>query len=158
MDFRQRRLKWLMRLGTRSTVPVYRLLGGRGASRFSPSSAPPVFLLTCTGRRSGKKRTVPMSYIEDEDGIIVVGSNGGLPSDPIWALNLRANPDAVVQIGREKIPVRARFAEGAEADALRERISADWPDSYGAVFKRVEREVPIIRLERTSPAADGSRE
>lgn len=113
----------------------------------SPASAPPVFLLTTTGRKSGKKRTVPVSFLRDDEGLIVVGSNGGLPAAPQWTANLRSEPAAEVQIGRERIPVRARFAEGAEEDALRERIAAEWPKSYGRVFEQADRPVPIIRLE-----------
>ena len=148
MTFRERRLKWMMRAGSRTTVPVYRLLGGRGASRMSPASAPPVFLLTTTGRKSGKKRTIAVSFLQDEKSLIVVGSNGGLPVAPKWTGNLRATPAAEVQIGREKIPVRARVTEGEEESALRERISAEWPNSYGAIFEQAQRPVPIIRLER----------
>lgn len=156
MDAKQRRLKLIMRWSSRSTVPLYRLLGGRFAAKMSPKTAPPVFLLTTTGRRTGKSRTVALSYITDEDGIIVVGSNGGLPTDPAWAANLRTNAQAVVQIGRKKTPLSARFVAGEEADRLRERISADWPDSYGMVFRTTERAIPIIRLE--SPVAAAARD
>lgn len=148
MTFRERRLKWMMRAGTRATVPLYRLLGGRGASKMSPPNAPPVFLLTTTGRKSGKRRTVPVSFLRDDECLIVVGSNGGLPAAPQWTANLRSEPAAEVQIGRERIPVRARFTGGDEERSLREQISAEWPNSYGAVFEQAVRPVPIIRLER----------
>jgi deazaflavin-dependent oxidoreductase (nitroreductase family) len=143
-----------MRLVTRITVPLYRLFGGGFAAKMHPSSSPAVFLLTTKGRTSGRARTVPLSYIEDDRGIIVVGSNGGLPEDPQWTGNLRANPEATVQIGRKKIPVLARFTEGEEWAGLRERITVDWPNSYGAVLEAAKREVPIVRLERREARPD----
>ncbi len=156
MSFREWRLKRVMRLVTRITVPLYRLLGGGFAAKMHPSSAPEAFLLTTRGRKSGRLRTVVLSYIRDAEGIIVVGSNGGLPADPQWTGNLRANPEATVQIGRETIPVLARFTEGEEWTALREQITADWPNSYGAVLRAAKRAVPIIRLERRERRSDSS--
>jgi deazaflavin-dependent oxidoreductase (nitroreductase family) len=114
----------------------------------TPKGAPPVFLLTTTGRRTGKPRTVALSYLTDGDAQIVVGSYGGLPFEPAWVLNLRSKPEAVVQIGRDTFLASAHFVEGAEAGALWERILSEYP-IYETPLKTANREIPIIRLERT---------
>ena len=111
----------------------------------SPADAPPVFLLTTTGRRTNRPRTVPLSYLTEDAASIVVGTNGGLPIDPAWILNLRNNPQALVQIGRDRIPVRAEFVDRAEADGLWKRIIAEYP-IYRDALASANRDVPIVRL------------
>ena len=147
MGLRQRMFRFSMRAGSAATIGLFKIGGSRLGAKMHPGGAPDVFLMTTTGARTGKRRTVALSHIEDDDGDIVVGSNGGLPTPPAWVANLRAHPDAVIQSGKQKKLVRARFVEGDEADALRKRISTEWPESYGKVFEAAVRDVPIIRLE-----------
>src|SRR6184192_560580 len=68
----------------------------------------PCLLLRTTGRKSGQPRTNSLVYARDGNDYIVVASVGGAPHNPGWLHNLRANPDAEVQIGRERKKVRAR--------------------------------------------------
>lgn len=145
----QKRIRWASRLGSKVTVPLYRLLGGRVMSRMVPKGAPPVFLLTTTGRRTRKPRTVALSYLTDADDQIVLGTYGGLPFDPAWILNLRETPRATVQIGRDEIPVSAQFVEGDEADQFWEKILAEYP-IFEAPVKSANREIPMVRLKRES--------
>ncbi len=129
------------------TIPIYRVFGGRFTSRMKPSAAPPIFLLTTTGRRTGKRRTVTVSYLEDEDGTpLTVGTHGGLPTEPAWLGNLRANPEAIIQIGPEKRAVRALFLDAEAAAAMWERITQEYP-LYNDALATANRDVPIVRLE-----------
>ena len=57
--------------------------------------------LTATGRRSGTPRAVTLYAFDDGENLVIVGSRGGSAKDPAWAANLRADPLATVQIGRE---------------------------------------------------------
>ena len=67
----------------------------------------PCLMLRTTGRRSGRPRTSALVYARDGDRYAVVASKGGDPRSPAWLLNLRAKPDAQVQIGRARSPVLA---------------------------------------------------
>ena len=100
-------LRWTGKLN----IPLYRLSGGRIGGRISKA---PVLLLTTTGRKSGQKRTAPVVYLADGESLVVIGSNAGHSRTPAWSLNLKANPDAEIEIGRKRRPVRARVAEGEE--------------------------------------------
>ena len=52
-----------------------------------------VLLLTTTGRRkSGQPRTVPLVFFEDGERLVVIGSKGGDPRDPLWWENLKKTP------------------------------------------------------------------
>ena len=52
--------KWLTRLVMAIYVFLYRRTGGKVGGRLG---AMPVLLLTTTGRKSGKKHTVPVMYL-----------------------------------------------------------------------------------------------
>jgi len=83
----------------------------------------PVLFLISTGRRPGKRRTVPLPYIRDGEAIVVVASNGGSGYVPCWWLNLRASPEAGVEFGRGRTRVRAREASSAEHARLRPEVT-----------------------------------
>src|ERR671938_295309 len=87
---------------------AYRLSGGLIGHRVPGS--PPMLLLDHVGAKSEKKRTTPLLYIEDGDDLVIVASKGGHPRHPAWWVNLRAQPETTVEVGREKRPVIARLA------------------------------------------------
>lgn len=127
----------------RLNVPLYRATRGRLFGRLDRA---PVLLLTTTGRRSGARRTAPVVYLTDGERLIVIGSNAGNERTPAWALNLRANPDAEVQVGAQRRRVTARVADGAEREELWRRMTAQYAgfDDYRA---RTGREISLFVLE-----------
>lgn len=60
----------------------------------------PTLLLTTTGRKSGRARTLPLIFGKSDRNYIVVASKAGAPAHPSWYLNLEANPDVAVQVRR----------------------------------------------------------
>ena len=114
---------------------LYERTGGRVGGRHGGA---PVLLLRTTGRKTGKRRTTPLLYLADEAKLVIVASNGGSPTHPTWFLNLGANPDVEVQIGRELRPVRARVTEGEERAALWTKAVA----MYGALRRVPARDRP----------------
>lgn len=123
---------------------VYRATCGWVGHRFP--GAPPMLLLDHVGAKSGVKRTTPLVYVSDGDRIVLVASKGGHPKNPAWFHNLRANPEATIQIGCERRAVRARVASAKERTRL-------WPNAvetysgYAGYQERTEREIPLIVLE-----------
>lgn len=104
-----------LRMTGKLNVPVYRLTGGRVGGRVGQA---PVCLLTTTGRKSGEPRTAPVVYLADGGRVILIDTNAGNEKLPAWSHNLTANPEAEVELGRERRPVRARVAEGEEREQL----------------------------------------
>jgi deazaflavin-dependent oxidoreductase (nitroreductase family) len=104
-----------MRTIGKLNVPVYRLSGGRIGGRVGDG---PVLLLTTTGRKSGEPRTAPILYLAHGDAMILIDTNGGNEKLPGWSHNLKAKPRAEVEVGRRKLTVDARIAEGAEREEL----------------------------------------
>jgi F420H(2)-dependent quinone reductase len=124
-------------------VPVYRATGGRIGGKVGRA---PVLLLTTTGRKSGQPRTAPVVYLADGDDVVLINTNAGNAKIPAWSLNLKANPEAEVELGRQRHQVRARVAEGEErADLWRKHIEqyAGF-DDYKA---KLDREISVFVLE-----------
>jgi deazaflavin-dependent oxidoreductase (nitroreductase family) len=107
--------------------PVQRQLYRSSGGRLSLTGRAPVLLLTTTGRRTGKARTVPLLYLRDGDRVVICNVNPGFERPNPWVLNLRAQPRAQVQIGRNTITMRARAASGSEVDYYWPRLAQLWP-------------------------------
>jgi deazaflavin-dependent oxidoreductase (nitroreductase family) len=124
---------------------LYRVSGGRIWGRF-PVSKAPVLLLTTIGRRSGQPRTVPLIHLVDGDRIVIVASQGGMPTHPAWYHNLLAHPRVTVETGRRVREMDARVADDAERDALWPRLVAMYAD-YDDYQARTDRRIPVVILE-----------
>ena len=112
-------------------------------------------LLVTVGRRTGKERVVVLPHFRAGGGrIAVVGSRGGMPTDPYWARNLRAHPEARVIVDRREHRVRTRLAEGEERARLWREIVLRSP-IYGVYQERAKghREIPVFVLERADGGA-----
>jgi deazaflavin-dependent oxidoreductase (nitroreductase family) len=121
---------------------LYRISGGRLLGELVGMK---VLLLTTTGARTGTPRTTALTYLEAEGAYVVIGSFLGEPRHPGWVHNLRARPDASVQIGARRVAVRAREARGEERARLWERVVAVQPD-YRQYEGRTQREIPVVIL------------
>jgi deazaflavin-dependent oxidoreductase (nitroreductase family) len=132
-----------LRAAGRLNVPVYRATKGRLMGRVGRA---PVLLLTTTGRRSGQSRTAPVVYLADAERCVVIGSNAGNTRPPAWALNLKANPEAEVEVRGDRRSVRARVAEGEERADLWRRMNEQYAgfDDYRT---RTSRDIAVFVLE-----------
>jgi deazaflavin-dependent oxidoreductase (nitroreductase family) len=128
---------------SRLHVLVYRASGGRLAGHFRKVA--PVLLLTTTGRKSGKQRTTPLLYVQDDEQYVIVASVGGAPTHPAWYLNLQGNPAATIQIGSRRIAVSARTASAEERARLWTRVTEMYP-AYDDYQAKTSRTIPIVIL------------
>jgi F420H(2)-dependent quinone reductase len=125
---------------------IYRASGGLIGHKIP--GAPPTLLLTHVGAKSGQKRISPLTYTKgDGDDLVLVASKGGYPKNPAWFHNLNANPDTVVQVGREHRPVHARVATPEERERLWPRVVENY-SGYAEYQERTERQIPLVILER----------
>jgi deazaflavin-dependent oxidoreductase (nitroreductase family) len=133
---------WLRASG-KLNVPLYRVSRGRIGGKVGRA---PVLLLTTTGRKSGQQRTAPVLYMADGERLVVIGSNAGNARPPAWALNLRANPEAEVEVRADKRLVRARVTEGDERTDLWKRFNEQYAgfDDYAG---KTTRDIAVFALE-----------
>ena len=129
------------RLSTLHTL-TYRLTGGRIGHRLVNND---MMLLTTTGRRSGRRHTIPLLYLRDGVSVIVIASWGGRDYPPHWYLNVQAHPDVTVQIdGESWAAVAHELAEPERSAWWQHAVTAY--DGYALYQSRTDRTIPILRL------------
>jgi deazaflavin-dependent oxidoreductase (nitroreductase family) len=77
----------------------------------------------------------------------VAASYGGQPKHPGWYLNLRANPNVVVQLGEQTHTMIAEVAEGDERSRLWRRLTEAYP-AYADYQRKTERQIPVVVLRQ----------
>lgn len=107
----------------------------------------PTLLLTTTGRKSGEARALPLIYGKADDSFVIIASKGGMPSHPVWFLNLEAKPECDLMVGSRAVAARARVAEGDEREKLWAMLAKIYPP-YDAYQKSAgERTIPVVVLD-----------
>lgn len=98
--------------------------------------------LTVRGRKTGRERSVTIWYALRGESVLLTGG----PELPQWCRNLRADPDVVVQIGRQRLRGRARIVEdAADADEIRARFRSRYLLARLArLFGGYTRSVPVV--------------
>ena len=124
---------------------VYVRSGGRIGHRLFGTRN---LILRTVGAKTGRPRTNALSYARDGRDYVIVASMGGAPTSPGWYHNLRARPEADIQVGTKHIAVTARTVLGDDPD--RERlwglVNASNYNRYTAYQRNTERTIPIVVL------------
>lgn len=104
-----------------------------------------MLLVTTTGRRTARPRTVALFAFEDAGGWVVVASRGGSRRLPAWYRNLAARPEATVHAHDRQVAVRAVELQGTEYEAAFEAAARIYP-GYRVYRRRSPIHIPILRL------------
>jgi len=137
----------VMAVGNNAAAWVYRRTRGRiGGS----AKGLPVLLLTVSGRKTRKARTVPVAFFEHSNGYLVAASAGGGKANPQWIHNLAATGKAHISVYEDEYDVDARIAGGPERDQLwREVVLAEAP-FFANYEENSGRTIPIALLTKHS--------
>ncbi|WP_246083261.1 nitroreductase family deazaflavin-dependent oxidoreductase [Nonomuraea diastatica] len=125
-------------------IDEFRANEGRVGGMFGKAH---LLLLTTTGAKSGKQATTPLMYVPDGDRQIVIASSGGADKHPAWYHNLRATPNATVEVGTDTFEAGAVALEGEERDQLYARMVAQAPQ-FAEYEAKTTRRIPVIALVR----------
>ena len=122
---------------------LLRLTGGRvGRSLVGM----PVVVLETVGRKSGERRSVPLTApVVDGDTVVLVASYGGDSRHPAWYWNLTANPDVAITMNGARREMTARTATAEEKAELWPRITRAYK-GYAGYQKRTDRDIPVVLL------------
>jgi deazaflavin-dependent oxidoreductase (nitroreductase family) len=123
----------------RQIIEEFRATKGQLSGRMAGRQ---LLLLTTTGARTGEPRTTVVGYRKSGDIFVVIASANGAATDPAWYINLLANPNATIEVGPEKVAVRARTAKGKERDKLAKVVEYLEPQQ-----KLTSRKIPVVALE-----------
>lgn len=128
-------------------IDEFRANGGAVGGQFEGA---PMVLVHHFGAKTGTERVTPLVYQADGDAYVVFGSKAGATTHPHWYLNLVANPDTVIEVGSDTVPVRARVAEGDERERLWTRQKELMPGFADYERSAGDREIPVIVLDPRS--------
>jgi F420H(2)-dependent quinone reductase len=95
--------------------------------RLSLRGRAPVLLLTTSGRRTGKLRTVPVFYLRDGDRYVVCNVRPPHERTNPWVLNVLANPRVRLTLHGETVDGQARRADESEVDRYWPTLVRLWP-------------------------------
>ncbi|MBK8615548.1 MAG: nitroreductase family deazaflavin-dependent oxidoreductase [Anaerolineales bacterium] len=123
-------------------IEEFRANEGRVGGNFEGKT---LLLLHTTGAKSQQERINPVACIRDGDRLVVVASKAGAPTHPDWYYNVVANPLATVEVGTEKIQVRASVAEEPERTRLYEKMIEVMP-GFDEYRRKTTRVIPVIVL------------
>ena len=123
---------------------LYRLSGGRLGSRMGWID---VVLVDTIGRKSGKVRTVPIACYPYKDSVVVSASNSGQEVHPAWYLNMQANSQVSVQLGRERFEAIAEDVPPEDRSALWEKV-VKINRHQGEYLAHTHREIPLVWLKK----------
>ncbi|MDT5224629.1 MAG: hypothetical protein QOG19_2036 [Mycobacterium sp.] len=130
--------------GNSEIIDEFRANGGKVGGPFEGAT---LLLLHTTGAKSGKERVNPVMTFDFDGKLLIVGSYAGADVDPAWLHNLRAHPDAHIEIGTDAYDVRARELADDERDAVYPRIVQQAP-GFGGYQSKTDRVIPVIELQR----------
>jgi deazaflavin-dependent oxidoreductase (nitroreductase family) len=105
----------------------------------------PNLTLTVVGRKSGTPRSTPLLAVPRGEDWLVAGSNFGGPKQPVWVVNLEANPDAEITVKGRTSKVRGRRLEGEEREEAWADMVAVWPN-YDLYAERTDRQIKVFEL------------
>jgi deazaflavin-dependent oxidoreductase (nitroreductase family) len=138
-------MKIFLKLFVATHVALFRATGGRIGSTMMGGK---VLLLTTTGNKSGKARTVPVMQFEDGGRRFVIASAGGSPEHPAWFKNLQKRPEVTVELRGERYQARAEAVNGDERARLWKKITTEAPNFAAYEKKTQGREIPVVELKR----------
>jgi deazaflavin-dependent oxidoreductase (nitroreductase family) len=104
-----------------------------------------MLLLHHTGAKSGEERINPLAYLEDDGRYAIFASKAGAPTNPAWYHNLKANPEATIEVGTETLKVIATEAVGAERDRIYAEQARRRPQ-FAEYEQKTTRKIPVVLL------------
>ena len=123
-------------------ISEFRDNAGRVGGMFEGAT---MLLLHHTGAKSGAERVAPLVYLPDGDRYVIFASKGGAPENPAWYHNLKAKPDAKIEVGDESLEVEVEEVSGDERDRLYEAQVAVMPQ-FAEYAEKTDRQIPVLVL------------
>ncbi|TPG32026.1 nitroreductase family deazaflavin-dependent oxidoreductase [Mycolicibacterium hodleri] len=130
-------IKWM----SKAQTWIFKKSGGKLGNKFLKGTE--VGILTTIGRKSGEARDSPLLFLQEGQRIVLVACQGGRATNPMWYLNLAANPSVTFQTRAGLLKLTAREATDAERDKYWPKLDAMYPD-FVNYRSYTDRKIPII--------------
>ena len=127
-------------------VERYESSGGTEALTLRDTGLP-VIIVTNRGRKTGAIRKTPLMRVVDGQNYILIASQGGAPTHPLWYYNVQADPRVEV---RDKTDVYEMQVREVTDSAERKRLWALAVEAYPPYAEyqtKTERLIPVLVAE-----------
>jgi|SRR5579862_8526960 len=136
----------IIRVLTLRLLSIYQWAFEVTDGRFTWFLGKPVLILRTTGAKSGVERTAALVYATDGKDLVLVASAGGSGKHPGWYHNLLKHPEVGVQIGRERLRMKARVVQGAERERSWKLANENNNNRYEWYQTKTKRQIPVVVL------------
>ena len=130
-------IKWM----SKAQTWVFKKTNGKLGNKFLKGSE--VGILTTIGRKTGEPRNSPLLFLQEDQRIVLVASQGGRATNPMWYLNLVANPRVTFQTKAGLFKLTAREATAIERDEYWPKLDAMYAD-FVNYRSYTDRKIPIV--------------
>ncbi|MEV3902916.1 nitroreductase family deazaflavin-dependent oxidoreductase [Mycobacterium sp. NPDC050551] len=130
-------IKWM----SKAQTWLFKKSNGKLGNKFLRGAE--VGILTTTGRKSGEPRDSPLLFLQEGRRIVLVASQGGRATNPMWYLNLKADPKVRFQTKAGVSDLIARDATDAERDKYWPKLDAMYAD-FANYRSYTDRKIPIV--------------
>lgn len=127
-------------------VALYEGSGGTEGTTLLDTGMP-VIIVTHKGNKTGAVRKTPLMRVKDGDGYVLVGSQGGAPTHPVWVYNLRADPDVQIRDRTEVFSMCAREVQDADERARLWALAVEAYPPYEEYRQKTDRVIPVFLAE-----------
>jgi F420H(2)-dependent quinone reductase len=124
-----------------------RILAASGGRILGRMGGHPLLILTTTGWRTGQPHSTPVIGVPSGEDWLVVASNGGAATQPLWVRNIAASPRVTVRRGERTGTFRAQILAGQDRSLQWPKLVQAYP-AYAKMQAKTDRELPVVLLTR----------
>lgn len=125
-------------------IKEFRANDGRVGGSFEKMT---LLLVHTRGAKTDQLRINPVATIRVDDAQIIAASKAGADSHPDWYHNLVANPNVIVELGKEKYTALAEVATEPERTVLYDQMKETYP-GFAEYETRTKRVIPVVKLKK----------
>ena len=103
----------------------------------------PIMVVETRGAKSNKRRNIPLIYVHQDGMPILVASLGGMPKNPDWYYNIKANPVVKISTIDGVGNYIAEEVSKEKKENLWPLICSFYPD-YETYQSNTSREIPVF--------------
>jgi F420H(2)-dependent quinone reductase len=140
-EYRPSPRKWVA-----DQVEQYESSGGTEALTLRDTGLP-VIIVTNRGRKTGAIRKTPLMRVVDGKNYVLIASQGGLPTHPLWYYNLKADPNVEIRDKTEVYKMRVREVDDPAERQRLWKIAVEAYPPYEEYQAKTDRVIPVFVAE-----------
>ncbi len=126
-------------------VDEFRANGGRPAGQYAGAT---LLLLNSGQEADGTPHVSPLNFYTDAGRYFVYAVNPGVDENPRWLHDLRADPQATIEVEGQTLQVTAAEVHGPKRDEMYARQAARYPQ-FTELQAAATRLIPVVELAPT---------